>query len=469
MRHLRSILYALVLAPAIWVLAGVGFTHDLVSRGRDMFTAESVSGLLLLIFAGILYAIMAFSPISPAGPTLAGATFLGVTYWAWSAPESYAGVWPPDVVKTDFDLSRPGYGLAALLAVPLLCTALSARRWARYEPPVLPIIGEIGRFRGSAKVAGETVAAAETTVLRTAQPMPSRRPADPTVAIPTQRPAPLAAQTAAPLAAQTAAPVAAQTAAPVAAQDDKTQIFGTVGADPTVAIPSAAATTPARPAVAANVANPAPNSNNSGITTNSTIAPSTGKTASQPLATTPPDGDQTVAMVLPATAPVPAKPTPASTPVTAAAASAQVPADEEKTTALPAQEEKTTALPARPAPAAAKAAAAATQPASAAAKAAATPPTAKAEPAPADGDKATALPAQVTPADGDKTTALPAQATPADGDKTTVLPAQPNGAGEEARKPADDEETEVLSAAALVTPPAEEPEVAKLPAAAAES
>ncbi len=182
MRHLRSILYTLVLAPAVWVLAGVGFTHDLTSRGRDFFAAESLSGLLLLIFAGILFAIMAFSPISPAGPTTAGVAFLGVTYWAWSAPQSYADVWPPNVIKDNFDLSRPGYGLAALLAVPLLCTALSARRWARYEPPVLPIIGEIGRFRGSAKVAGVSVAAAETTVLPAARG--AHYPADPTVAIP---------------------------------------------------------------------------------------------------------------------------------------------------------------------------------------------------------------------------------------------------------------------------------------------
>ncbi|SNR59548.1 hypothetical protein [Actinoplanes regularis] len=182
MRHLRSILYTLVLAPALWVLAAVGFTHDLTSRGRDFFAAESLSGLLLLIFAGILFAIMVFSPISPAGPTIAGAAYLGVTYWAWNAPQSYADVWPPNVVKDNFDLSRPGYGLAALLAVPLLCTALSARRWARYEPPVLPIIGEIGRFRGSAKVAGVTMAAAETTVLPAARGF--QRPADPTVAIP---------------------------------------------------------------------------------------------------------------------------------------------------------------------------------------------------------------------------------------------------------------------------------------------
>jgi hypothetical protein len=177
MRHLRSIFYALVLAPCIWVLLAVGFTDDLSSRGRDFFAAESISGLLLLIFSGILFSILAAGPVSPAGPVLAGAAYLGVTIWAFNAPASYASLWAPEVAKEGFDLSRPGYGLAAVLAVPLLGTALSARRWARYEPPVLPIIGEIGRFRGAAKVAGTTVAAEQTTVIRTGVP------ADRTVAL----------------------------------------------------------------------------------------------------------------------------------------------------------------------------------------------------------------------------------------------------------------------------------------------
>ncbi|MBG0563145.1 hypothetical protein [Actinoplanes aureus] len=240
MRHLRSILYALVLAPAIWVLAGVGFTHDLTSRGRELFAAESISGLLLLIFAGILYAILAFAPVSPAGPVLAGAAFLAVTIWAWNSPDAYAGLWAPEVSKAGFDLSRPGYGLAALLAIPLLGTALSARRWARYEPPVLPIIGEVARFRGAAKVPGIPVSIAETTVLRTgragepAVPVAAAGSADETVAMPT----------ASALAAASALPddrTVAMPAAPAMA-DDRTIATPTAPAMPddrTIATPTA--------------------------------------------------------------------------------------------------------------------------------------------------------------------------------------------------------------------------------------
>ncbi|MFF5084090.1 hypothetical protein ACFY36_44160 [Actinoplanes sp. NPDC000266] len=177
MRHFRSILYAVVLAPAVWILAAVGFTQDLTTRGRDDFAVESLGGLSLLLLAGAAYAILLLAPISPAGPLLAGLAFLGVSIWALAEPPGYAGLWPANVAKDGFDLSRPGYGLAAMLAIPLICTALSARRWERYEPPVLPLIGQIGRFRATAPAPTVPAAVLETTVL------PSRTDPDPTTVI----------------------------------------------------------------------------------------------------------------------------------------------------------------------------------------------------------------------------------------------------------------------------------------------
>ena len=86
MRHFRSILYALVLAPAVWVLAGVGFTHDLTTRGRGDFAVESATGLLLLVLAGAAYGILLLAPISPAGPLAGGLTYLGLSLWALISP-----------------------------------------------------------------------------------------------------------------------------------------------------------------------------------------------------------------------------------------------------------------------------------------------------------------------------------------------------------------------------------------------
>src|SRR4051794_21861747 len=83
LRHVRSILYTLVLAPAVWVLCGVGFTGDFVGRARDTGGAiESLTGLLLLLLAGSAYAILVFAPISPAGPAFGGLVFLGLGLWA---------------------------------------------------------------------------------------------------------------------------------------------------------------------------------------------------------------------------------------------------------------------------------------------------------------------------------------------------------------------------------------------------
>lgn len=179
MRHLRSILYALILAPAAWILCGVGFDQDLTGRARDNGGLESVGGLLLLLLAGAAYGILLFAPISPSGPLLTGLTFLGIGAWARVSPSSYASVWPADVTKDGFNVSTPGYGLALLLAVPLVCTALSARRWAGYEPPQVVLIGTLGRARGAATAPGIPMAAEPTTVFAPAPPVPhQRRPVD---------------------------------------------------------------------------------------------------------------------------------------------------------------------------------------------------------------------------------------------------------------------------------------------------
>ena len=167
MRHIRSILYSLVLAPAAWVLTAVGLTGDLTARGRDGFAVENFTGLLLLLLAGAAYGILVLGPFSPAGPLSAGVVYLAISGWALTSPAAYADIWPPAVAKDGFDLSRPGYGLAAILAVPLICTALSARRWAKYEPPVLPLIGPIGRARGAAAPQGMPLSIAQTTVIGT--------------------------------------------------------------------------------------------------------------------------------------------------------------------------------------------------------------------------------------------------------------------------------------------------------------
>lgn len=168
-RHLRSVLYALVLAPAVWVLCGVGLTRE-----------PSGFALLPLLLGGAAYAILLFAPISPAGPALSGVVFLGAGAWALVAPDSYGSVWP----SGGLDLSRPGYALAVILALPLVSTALSARRWAAYEPPQIPIIGTIGRARGRVAAPGTPMASERTALI---PPMVDANGDEPTTIFPAQR------------------------------------------------------------------------------------------------------------------------------------------------------------------------------------------------------------------------------------------------------------------------------------------
>ncbi|BBH66223.1 hypothetical protein ACTI_29080 [Actinoplanes sp. OR16] len=412
MRHLRSILYALVLAPSIWILAGVGFTHDLTSRGREFFAEESIAGLLLLIFSGILYAILTFAPVSPAGPVLAGVAYLGVTIWAWTSPEAYAGLWAPEISKDTFDLSRPGYGLAALLAIPLIGTALSARRWARYEPPVLPIIGEIGRFRGKASVAGAApLSIAETTVIRPATtPATLARPAattpatDRTVAIPgTANPGAATPNAATPNADRTVAvPNADRTVAVPNA--DRTVSFPTN--DRTVAFPVNDRTA-AVPASDATVAITAPTSPAAAGPTVAAPREDTtmlfpAATGDKPQASAEQAGDQTTVL------------------------SAIKPADDEETHRL-SRGDVTPSTPAAP-PAALKPAAAAPpaapKPASAAPPAALRPAAAPAAPKPPAAAPAAPKPAELRAAEPKPADAKPAESTPADAKPTESRPAE---------------------------------------------
>jgi hypothetical protein len=125
-----------VLAPTVWTLSAVAFTQDLTGRARDEQTIEALTGFLLLLLAGAAYAILLLPRFSPVGPLTTGVLFLTVCVWVLIDPGSFDGLFPAAVRKPGFDLTLPAHGLGALLAVPLLCTALSRRRWrtARFDP-----------------------------------------------------------------------------------------------------------------------------------------------------------------------------------------------------------------------------------------------------------------------------------------------------------------------------------------------
>jgi hypothetical protein len=136
MRHLSSLLLALLLAPAIWVLTGIGVSKFADARadpaGLDIDLAV---GLAAMVGAGLCYALLILPRLSPLGPVLAGLGLVGLVVWRAADLDGFNQAVPADFFGITLAVRYPADGFAALLALPLLGTLFSARRWRRYDQP----------------------------------------------------------------------------------------------------------------------------------------------------------------------------------------------------------------------------------------------------------------------------------------------------------------------------------------------
>jgi hypothetical protein len=144
MRHLGSLVLSLSLAAAIWVLTAIDFERFSEALS-DEWSLARIYGIAALIGAGILYALLVLPRLSPVGPALAGLGLIGLAGWAMTAPGSFDRTVPDRALGIDLAPARPA-DLALLLAVPLLATVFSPRRWRRFEPAPGPhaVGGESG-------------------------------------------------------------------------------------------------------------------------------------------------------------------------------------------------------------------------------------------------------------------------------------------------------------------------------------
>src|SRR5262249_14596231 len=125
MRHLGSIVLCFALTPIIYVLIGVGA----VKIHGHGFVAPTI-GCVALARAGLLYAILALTRLSPLGPVLAGLVLVGVQGWAVAAPDNFFDTVPSRVLGVSSAGTLPvAAGYPLLLAIPLLVTIVSPRRW----------------------------------------------------------------------------------------------------------------------------------------------------------------------------------------------------------------------------------------------------------------------------------------------------------------------------------------------------
>ncbi len=134
MRHLGSIVLALLLASATWVLTGVGISKFAEARADSAgFGIDLAVGLAAILGAGVCYALLILPRLSPIGPVLAGLGLLGLVVWRVADLAEFDRVVPADFLNVQAALRNPAEGYAALLALPLIGTMFSPRRWRRYE------------------------------------------------------------------------------------------------------------------------------------------------------------------------------------------------------------------------------------------------------------------------------------------------------------------------------------------------
>jgi hypothetical protein len=140
-RHLGSIVLSLILAPVIYLLAGIGVV-EAVENGSVAEHPDYVKvtiGILAIGAAGLLYCLLALTRISPVGPVLAALLYFAVSVWALFSYDSLGKLLPDSVLGVHRAADAPLNGIALLLGVPLLVTLLSPRRWRRYaQPPAAP-------------------------------------------------------------------------------------------------------------------------------------------------------------------------------------------------------------------------------------------------------------------------------------------------------------------------------------------
>ena len=139
MRHIGSLALALVLGPVVWLLTGYGlneYARNMIMLGG--MRGGTVVGILALLVAGALYTLLVSTRISPVGPVSVGLLYLGLAVWFTVDQVSFLEALPRRMVRGDFALAVPAAGFVYLLAVPLLATVASPRRWRRYDRPVTP-------------------------------------------------------------------------------------------------------------------------------------------------------------------------------------------------------------------------------------------------------------------------------------------------------------------------------------------
>lgn len=130
MRHVVSAVLGPVLGFVAYVLFGFGVGRTSVGSG---WSGDNAVGVLAIVGAGAVYAVLVVPRLSPIGPALAGIAYLALGLWIVSDVSSFVDTMPADLLT----LERAGYGPGTLLlalSIPLLATLVTPSRWMSRSP-----------------------------------------------------------------------------------------------------------------------------------------------------------------------------------------------------------------------------------------------------------------------------------------------------------------------------------------------
>jgi len=197
MRHIGSLLLAVLLAPLALPLAGRGLVGLVEAAEAAQENGQTdqfgiVASACALGLAGLIFAVLTMVRFSPLGPTLAGLGYLAVGVWSLSDPIGFLTQVPAGAVGLSDAEATLAARIALLLAVPLLLSCLLPRRWRRPERP--PAAGAAAATWSEPPPAGATTRTLDDIPVVRPAPMPpaALRPGTPeetTVSLrPTGRP-----------------------------------------------------------------------------------------------------------------------------------------------------------------------------------------------------------------------------------------------------------------------------------------
>jgi hypothetical protein len=139
MRHLGSLVAALIITPLAWVLLALGQPRagDTFARwgqAETVRTGQLLPALGFLVGAGVLIGLVACLRWSPLGPLVAGATLLGGYGYLLARPYPLLDrlpVWKVGDLRIDTAVPLEN-GTLAVLGAALVVATVSGQRWRRW-------------------------------------------------------------------------------------------------------------------------------------------------------------------------------------------------------------------------------------------------------------------------------------------------------------------------------------------------